>query len=58
MRQNACYFSFNFLTVHYKKFTLSDFHQVAFTIFLPPPGVYVFVCSFVYLFLVFKLLQN
>ena len=44
-------FCFNFLTVHHKKFTLSAFHQeVAFNqYFLPLPGVYSFVCFFVYL---------
>ena len=40
---------FQFPDSHHKNFTLSDFHQeVVFNpIFLPPPGVYIFVCSFV-----------
>ena len=44
-------FSFKLLTGHHKKFTLCDFHQQNdfYPIFFPPPDVYVFVCSFVYL---------
>ena len=40
-------FRFNFLTVHHKKFTLSDFHQeVAFNQYFYLHQEFMFLCSF------------
>ena len=55
-------FCFNFLTVHHKKFTLSDSHQeVTFNQYFYLYQEFMFCvlfCLFVCLFLVFRLLQN
>ena len=52
------FFGFNFLTVHQKKFTLSDFHQEqAFNQFFYLYQEFMFLCPFmpICLFLVFRL---
>ena len=56
------FFCFNFLTVHHKKFTLSDFHQEqAFNQYFYLYQEFMFLCAFLPIclfFLVFRLLQN
>ena len=56
------FFPFNFLTVHHKKFTLSDFHQeVTFNqyFYLHQEFMLLYAkCLSICLFLVFRLLKN